>query len=40
MDAEIKTAGEFATSATSGEASRLASEKLAQLNELKAVLKL
>ena len=40
MDAEIKTAGDLATSATAGEASRLASEKLAQLHELKASLKL
>ena len=40
MDAEIKTAGELAASATAGEALRLASEKLAQLNELKAALKL
>ena len=40
MDSEIKTAGELAAVASVGEASRLASEKLAQLHELKASLKL
>ncbi len=40
MDAEIKAAAGLAASASAGEAARLAGEKLAQLNELKAVLKL
>ena len=40
LDAEIRSASELAGAATEGEPSRLAGEMLAQLNELKAALKL